>query len=143
MRYSITIIGAVALCISEVVAFPAAAIEYAAKAERDAHTNDELESIIARFEKSRRAPGFNAAQQYVSNQGVYAFNPPVNVNTPTGDQRGPCPGLNAMANHGYLPHNGVATIQEFIEGTYKGISASCHPHLQLANIRKSSAWERT
>lgn len=27
------------------------------------------------------------------------------------------PGLNAMANHGYLPHNGVATIQQFIDGT--------------------------
>lgn len=24
-----------------------------------------------------------------------------------------------MANHGYLPHNGVATIQQFIDGTYK------------------------
>jgi hypothetical protein len=25
-----------------------------------------------------------------------------------------------MANHGYLPQNGVATIQEFIDGTYDG-----------------------
>ncbi|KAF2086698.1 hypothetical protein K490DRAFT_44011 [Saccharata proteae CBS 121410] len=34
-----------------------------------------------------------------------------------GDARGMCPGLNAMANHGYLPHNGVATIQQFIDAT--------------------------
>ena len=27
------------------------------------------------------------------------------------------PGLNAMANHGYLPHNGVGTIEELIDGT--------------------------
>jgi hypothetical protein len=27
------------------------------------------------------------------------------------------PGLNAMANHGYLPHNGVGTIEDFIMGT--------------------------
>lgn len=64
----------------------------------------------------RQAPGvvppFNAAEQYVSNQGQYAFVAP----GPT-DQRGPCPGLNAMANHGYLPHNGVGTIDEFINGT--------------------------
>ncbi|KAF2764567.1 hypothetical protein EJ03DRAFT_346179 [Teratosphaeria nubilosa] len=28
-----------------------------------------------------------------------------------------CPGLNALANHNYLPHNGFATIQQFIDGT--------------------------
>lgn len=27
------------------------------------------------------------------------------------------PGLNAMANHGYLPHNGVGSITDFITGT--------------------------
>lgn len=131
MRYTTTVVGALALCVSEVVAFPAAAIEYAAKAERDAHTNEELESIMARYENSRRAPGFDAAAQYVSNQGQYAFNPPSNVNTPIGDQRGPCPGLNAMANHGYLPHNGVATIQQFIDGTYKGTSSDRNGFLEL------------
>lgn len=36
-----------------------------------------------------------------------------------GDARGECPGLNAMANHGYLPHNGIATIEQFINGTYE------------------------
>jgi hypothetical protein len=123
MRYSTTVLGAVAFCISEVVAFPAAAIEYAAKAGRDAHTKEELESVVSRFEKSRRAVGFDAKAQYVSNKGVWAFKPPKNVNTVTGDQRGPCPGLNAMANHGYLPHNGVASIQQFIDGTYKGKSS--------------------
>ncbi|EME38183.1 hypothetical protein DOTSEDRAFT_141173 [Dothistroma septosporum NZE10] len=57
-------------------------------------------------------PPFNATLQYVSNQGQYAFKAPG-----TGDARGECPGLNAMANHGYLPHNGVATIQQFIDAT--------------------------
>jgi hypothetical protein len=45
------------------------------------------------------------------------------MSTQSGDQRGPCPGLNAMANHGYLPHNGVATVQQFIDGTYEGMCA--------------------
>ena len=67
---------------------------------------------------------FDADLQYVSNTGDHAYVPPG-----PGDQRGPCPGmdsantseldcwltlmtlgLNAMANHGYLPHSGVATI---------------------------------
>jgi len=30
------------------------------------------------------------------------------------DQRGPCPGLNAFANHGYLPHNGEASLTQLI-----------------------------
>lgn len=34
-----------------------------------------------------------------------------------GDERGECPGLNAMANHGYLPRNGRATILQFTQAT--------------------------
>ncbi|TVY48236.1 Aromatic peroxygenase-like protein [Lachnellula occidentalis] len=60
------------------------------------------------------APGFNAQAQYVSNTGAHAFVPP---NFAAGDARGPCPGLNAMANHGYLPHNGVGSHLDFIQGT--------------------------
>ena len=45
------------------------------------------------------APGFNADLQRVSTTGDHAFVPP---NFDAGDVRGPCPGLNAMANHGYL-----------------------------------------
>lgn len=28
-----------------------------------------------------------------------------------GDQRGPCPGLNALANHGYIGRNGVTSVR--------------------------------
>lgn len=43
-------------------------------------------------------PGFNAAAQHVSTEGPHAFIAPG-----PGDARGPCPGLNAMANHsGYF-----------------------------------------
>jgi len=115
MKYSTAILST-ALCISEVAAFPAAAIEYAARAAKDARAAAELDGTIAAYEASRakRAVGFNAAKQYVSNQGEHAFVAP-NLNV---DARGPCPGLNAMANHGYLPHNGVANIQQFIDQTY-------------------------
>ncbi|KAJ3855303.1 hypothetical protein EV368DRAFT_79782 [Lentinula lateritia] len=65
-------------------------------------------------DKRTASVSFDAASQYVSTMGVHAFVPPG-----LGDFRGPCPGLNAMANHGYIPHNGIATIDEFIQGTYE------------------------
>lgn len=55
---------------------------------------------------------FNAKAQYISTSGKYSWKAPGKT-----DQRGPCPGLNAMANHGYIPHNGIATIQQFITAT--------------------------
>ena len=60
-------------------------------------------------------PPFDAQAQYIDTTGPYSF-----VAPGPNDQRGPCPGLNAMANHGYLPHNGIATISQFIESTVKG-----------------------
>lgn len=57
---------------------------------------------------------FDAKSQHVSTTGEHAW-----VAPKQGDQRGPCPGLNAAANHGYIPHNGVGSITDFIDGTYK------------------------
>lgn len=57
-------------------------------------------------------PGFDASAQQVDVSGIHAFMPPGH-----GDQRGPCPGLNALANHNYLPHNGIATIEQFVTAT--------------------------
>jgi hypothetical protein len=39
--------------------------------------------------------------------GEHSFIPP---NFDAGDQRGPCPGLNALANHGYIGRNGVTSV---------------------------------
>ncbi|KAF2501596.1 hypothetical protein BU16DRAFT_569583 [Lophium mytilinum] len=69
------------------------------------------------FSKQKRqlagvTPPFDAKSQYVSNTGAHKFVPPSGS-----DQRGPCPGLNAMANHGYMPHSGVGSITDFITGT--------------------------
>ncbi|KAL4792210.1 hypothetical protein BDV19DRAFT_400698 [Aspergillus venezuelensis] len=43
----------------------------------------------------------------------HAFQPP---DFDAGDHRGPCPGLNALANHGYIPRNGVASLTEVVKG---------------------------
>ena len=39
--------------------------------------------------------------------GKHAFQAPDYSN---GDQRGPCPGLNALANHGHIPRNGFVSV---------------------------------
>lgn len=57
-------------------------------------------------------PPFDAASQLISTSGSHAFVAPGST-----DARGECPGLNALANHNYLPHNGVATIQQFVDAT--------------------------
>lgn len=43
--------------------------------------------------------------------GSHAFVPP---DFASGDQRGPCPGLNALANHNYIDHSGVTTLVESV-----------------------------
>jgi hypothetical protein len=49
---------------------------------------------------------FDATEQFVSTTGQNAYA------SPAADEiRGPCPGLNAAANHGYLPRSGVATLE--------------------------------
>ncbi|KAG9314996.1 heme-thiolate peroxidase [Chiua virens] len=40
----------------------------------------------------------------------------------SGDIRGPCPGLNTLASHGYLPHNGVATPAHIITAVQEGFN---------------------
>jgi hypothetical protein len=53
----------------------------------------------------------------MSTTGAHAFVAP---DFAAGDVRGPCPGLNTMANHGYLPHSGVGDHLDFIQGTFDG-----------------------
>lgn len=43
-------------------------------------------------------------------------NHPFQAPGPT-DQRGPCPGLNTLANHGYIPRSGIATIGQINAAT--------------------------
>lgn len=55
-------------------------------------------------------PTFNAEEQYVdvSPGSGHEFQAPVCPR----DHRGQCPGLNAAANHGFLPRNGLPTLAE-------------------------------
>lgn len=64
---------------------------------------------LAKNKDLKRQTTFDPTSQHVSTTGEYAW-----VAPGAGDQRGPCPGLNALANHGYLPHNGVADIPTIV-----------------------------
>ena len=74
---------------------------------------------LAEKEELKRQATFDPSTQHVSTTGEYAW-----VAPGSGDQRGPCPGLNALANHGYLPHNGVADIPTIVSAVNNGKSVS-------------------
>ncbi|TKA24995.1 hypothetical protein B0A50_06093 [Salinomyces thailandicus] len=83
----------------------------AARAEDLLKRQKGADSATALFEA---APVFHAEAQYIdvgpgSGHEWKAPGP--------GDLRGPCPGLNAFANHGFLPRNGYATVGQFIDVT--------------------------
>ncbi|KAJ9249975.1 hypothetical protein DTO195F2_8345 [Paecilomyces variotii] len=58
----------------------------------------------------------NSLREPVDLTGKHAFQPP---NFEAGDQRGPCPGLNALANHGYIPRNGVVSFVDVVPAINK------------------------
>jgi hypothetical protein len=118
MKYSSYFV-AFALYATKIVAFPSHMFDLS-MGEEEKRTIAGIAASIEADAKSRRAgtpiaPGFYPSQQYVSTKGDHTFVPPG-----SSDLRGPCRGLNAMANHAYIPHNGVATITQFIQGTYDG-----------------------
>jgi len=78
--------------------------------ERNTHSDSSWGGLLP-----LTTPKFDAEAQYVDTTGEHAWKAPGET-----DQRGPCPGLNALANHGYLPHNGIGTVDQFIDATTKG-----------------------
>jgi len=123
MKYSTYITGITYLAIfasTNVVAFPSRMFDLSMNEKEKrvlAAISEKIESSSKQETRElKRVPGFSASQQYISNTGDHTFVPPGK-----NDLRGPCPGLNAMANHNYLPHNGVATISQFVQGTYDGM----------------------
>ena len=91
-------VSLLALAATEVAAFPRMAAEQAARLEASPRGK---RSTLARSPHKKRV-SFDPKSQYVSTTGDHAFVPP---NFNGGDVRGPCPGLNAAANHGYIPHS--------------------------------------
>ncbi|KAJ4413762.1 hypothetical protein N0V82_008351 [Gnomoniopsis sp. IMI 355080] len=65
--------------------------------------------IRLRDEQAVLAKKRSSSPSPVDVSGDHAFVPPSE-----GDQRGPCPGLNALANHNYVSHDGAISIVEQI-----------------------------
>ncbi|KAF5658678.1 oxidase [Fusarium heterosporum] len=59
---------------------------------------------------------FDATKEPIDVNGEHEFIPP---NFDKGDQRGPCPGLNALANHGYISRKGVTSLVETVSAINK------------------------
>ncbi|PHH70433.1 hypothetical protein CDD82_7105 [Ophiocordyceps australis] len=68
--------------------------------------------IMAEMPQDQDLTRRQLGSQPISTSGEHEFVPPG-----PGDERGPCPGLNALANHGYLPHNGKANPIQYAAAT--------------------------
>ncbi|KAN0092965.1 heme-thiolate peroxidase [Tylopilus felleus] len=97
---------------------------------------------LANFPEYRSLAGLSpqevraVARTFSSTPGAQPIPPPINdtsaklvndVDHPfqpdqPGDIRGPCPGLNTLASHGYLPRNGVATPAQIITAVQEGFN---------------------
>ncbi|PPJ52290.1 hypothetical protein CBER1_09557 [Cercospora berteroae] len=100
-------------------AFPAHLLE---QARNDPNVVARANEVLAKRQKSADAataifeaiPTFDAEKQLidVSEGSGHEWQAPR-----PGDQRGVCPGLNAFANHGFLPRSGYATVAQYIDAT--------------------------
>ncbi|KAF8699235.1 Peroxidase, family 2, partial [Rhizoctonia solani] len=59
--------------------------------------------------KRQSVTGFDPVKQRIDVSGEHEFRPPG-----PNDRRGPCAGLNALANHGFIPRSGVATLEQIV-----------------------------
>ncbi|CAI6339849.1 unnamed protein product [Periconia digitata] len=80
-------------------------ISEATLAEITSLTQKITRDLEAQRQGSHVKRSFNAEAQRIDTTGEHRY-----IKPGPNDLRGPCPGLNVMANHGYLPRNGMSTI---------------------------------
>ncbi|XMA14106.1 hypothetical protein WAI453_006897 [Rhynchosporium graminicola] len=116
---------------SVVVAFPNMAEKLA-----ESHLQERI-APLAPFPEYPGTPNhalynkFDAKSQLVSTSGEHAFIAPG-----PDDRRGPCAGLNAAANHGYIPRDGIATAESINTGLWEafGLDKTATLFLQTATM---------
>jgi len=116
--FSNYIIGTIALSAFGVNAFPRLQSEALESMTGPSKRSGDCPFAATAHKQEKRQSTFDPTAQNVSTTGTHAWVAP---NLAAGDQRGPCPGLNALANHGYLPHNGVADITTIVQATNTGM----------------------
>ena len=60
---------------------------------------------------------------------AHEFQPP-----PAGAMRGPCPGLNTMANHGFISRDGITTFDELV-AAQQNVSTSIDGKLVASSLK--------
>lgn len=85
--------------------------------------NDALKTV-EKFSKEKRF--IIDSRKPIDITGKHSFQAPRDS-----DQRGPCPGLNALANHGYIARNGITSFAEVVTSINQGMPFDTFPKLQL------------
>ncbi|PPQ67339.1 hypothetical protein CVT26_007260 [Gymnopilus dilepis] len=113
MRLLSTFSAFLALFTYRVIAFPA----YGSLAGL---TREQLDAIIPSLEIREPAtpPGpLKDTSAKLVNDKAHPWKP-----LKSGDIRGPCPGLNTLASHGWLPRDGIASPAEIVEAVQEGFN---------------------
>ena len=71
-------------------------------------------NAVAAFSNLWSRAGFDPSKQHIDVSGAHSFIAPS-----ASDLRGPCPAMNALANHGYIARNGYTTFQESLDSIVK------------------------
>lgn len=124
------LLSAFVLQTSVVSAFPDIARKVA-----ESHQLDKRIAPLAPFPEYPGTPNhalynsFDPVSQYVNTTGDNAWIAPG-----PGDIRGPCSGLNAAANHGFIPRNGIADAESINTGLWEafGLDKTATLFLQTA-----------
>ena len=86
-------------------------------------------TVTAAFRHSKRV-GFDPVAQHIDVSNAHAFIAPG-----ASDLRGPCPAMNALANHGYIARNGYTNFLEALNAIVKVYGAGAHCLLLLLQNR--------
>ncbi|KAJ3515821.1 heme-thiolate peroxidase [Agrocybe chaxingu] len=120
--------------------FAARVIAFASHGSLAGLSERELEAIVPTFEVREPVPPpgpLEDTSAKLVNDKAHPWKP-----LRRGDMRGPCPGLNTLASHGYLPRNGVATPAQIVTAVQEGfnlrngaaIFATYAAHLVVGNL---------
>jgi hypothetical protein len=82
----------------------------------DGLTPEKLKAAIRSVEEYQKEKRFIIdVTKPIDVSGKHAFQAPRST-----DQRGPCPGLNALANHGYIARSGITSFAEVVTAINQG-----------------------
>ena len=76
---------------------------------------------VAAVSRHSKRTGFDPTQQRIDVSNAHAFIAPG-----ASDLRGPCPAMNALANHGYIARNGYTNFQEALNAIVKVYGAGAY-----------------